>query len=338
MKNIVFFDTKDYEMDFFDKYLKDKLNLVYEKSSLLPGGKIPEIAIHAEYISVFTPSRLTKDVLKQFKNLKLIATRSVGFSHIDLDYCKENGIKVVNTPHYGDYTIAEYSFGLLLNLVRKISKAQEGLKSGELSQEYEGTELFGKTMGVIGIGGIGSKAIKIANGFSMDVIAYDIRQDEELSKRENFKYVNLDELIERSDIISLYAPATKDNYHLLNEEAFKKMKDGVFIINTARGELIDSQALYSELLSGKVAGAALDVVECEEALNNKCNLFKDGECLDLNCLKRTLINHKLMSLPNVIVTPHTAYDTKEATNRILEITTNNIVEFLNNGNVLNQVL
>ncbi|MDD3236849.1 MAG: NAD(P)-dependent oxidoreductase [Candidatus Gastranaerophilales bacterium] len=337
MKNIVFFDAKDYEVDYFNKSLGDKFNLVYEKFALLPTTFIPREALDSPIISVFTTSRLSEKVLSQFGNLNLIATRSVGVSHIDLRYCKNHNITVVNTPHYGDYTVAEFAFGLLVDLVRKINLAQIALKAGDISQNFLGVELFGKTVGVIGTGGIGSKSIKMANGFSMNVLAYDIAPNQELESRENFKYVDLDTLIRASDIIMLFAPATVDNYHLLNVSQFSKMKNGVYIINTARGELIDTQALYNSLLSGKVAGAALDVLECEEALQSDCDFFQNSECVDLNCLKKTLINHKLLSLSNVIVTPHIAYDTKAATDRILEITANNIIAFNDNRNVENIV-
>lgn len=338
MKNIVFFDTKEYEKEYFIKHLSEKFNLVFEDYSLLPETTIPDIAIDTEIISVFTSSRLTEKILSQFKELKLIATRSVGYSHIDLDYCKEHNIKIVNTPHYGDYTVAEFSFGLLLNLIRKICKASTDLKDNQISNNYEGMELFGKTIGIIGTGGIGSKSLKIASGFSMNLLAYDIHPNEQLVQKFNVKFTDLDTLVKESDIISLHAPANTSNYHMLDKQRFDEMKDSTVIINTGRGELIDTQALYNALKEKKIAGAALDVLEYEEAITNNSDYFIDDECIDTNYLKKTLINHKLLSLPNVIITPHIAYDTKEAVTRILEITVNNIIAFSNNYGLENQVI
>lgn len=337
MENAIFFDIKEHEKPFIQKTLSDKFNLKFYDYSLTSGVELDEHTKNASIISVFTSSLLTKDVLSQFYNLKLIACRSVGFSHIDLEYCKSKNVRVVNTPHYGDYTVAEFSFGLLLSLVRKVSEAQNNLKAGELHKEYYGMELFNKKIGIIGLGGIGSKALKIAKGFSMDVLVYDLFKNEELQKEYGFKYVDIDYLCENSDIISLYAPATKENYHLINEDRISKMKDGIIIVNTARGELIDSQALYNALLKKKIGGAALDVLECEEALSRTCETYKNGFCDDTECMKRTLINHKMLFLPNVIATPHAAYDTREAIARILEMTVNNIIAFGLNNNIENQV-
>lgn len=336
MENAVFFDIKEPEKDFIQGILADKFNLKFYDYSLAPGVELDEYTKNASILSVFTSSRLTDEVLSQFHNLKLIACRSVGFSHVDLEYCKAKNIRVVNTPHYGDYTIAEFSFGLLMSLVRKIGEAQNNLKSGILHQEYFGMELFNKTIGIIGLGSIGSKALKIAKGFSMKVLAYDIYKNEDLKKEYEFEYTDLDYLCKNSDIISIYAPATKENYHLINEDRISNMKDGVIIVNTARGELIDSQALYNALLKNKIGGAALDVLECEEALAKTCMSSKNGFCDDMDCMKKTLINHKMLLLLNVVATPHSAYDTREAVSRILEITINNIIAFSTN-NTQNEV-
>ncbi len=337
MNKIIFFDSKEYERAFFESTLSKEFELVFINESLYPETTLDESILETEILCVFTSSRLTKEVLSKFKNLKLIATRSVGYSHIDVEYCKSNGIKIANTPRYGDYTIAEYSFGILLSAVRKISKAQNDVKAGLINQHYFGTELFDKTIGIVGLGSIGSKALKIAKGFSMNVIAFDLYKNEALQKEYDFEYVDIDYLCKNSDIISLYAPSTKDNYHLINKERIETMKDGVIIVNTARGELIDSQALYNALIDNKVAYAALDVLECEEALAKNCRYIKDSSCGDPTCLRRSLINHKLLTLPNVVVTPHSAYDTKEALDRIIEMTINNIEMFNRGQEIKNSV-
>ncbi len=327
MQSIIFFDAKEYETNQFTSKLGSEFELVFHREPLLLGTSLDEKTKNTQILSVFTSSRLTEEVLSQFTNLKLIATRSVGYSHIDTEYCKSKGIMVVNTPHYGDYTVAEFSFALLLNLVRKIFEAQSDLKSGVIDNQYFGVELFNKKIGIIGLGGIGSKALKIANGFSMEILAYDPYPNKELQEKYGFEYVDLDYLCENADIISLFAPATSQNYHLINADRIAKMKDGVIIVNTARGELIDTHALYQALLDKKVAGAALDVLECEEALSKRCVYLKNEMCFDESCLKRTLINHILLTLPNVIATPHSAYDTKEAVDRIIGMTISNFNSF-----------
>lgn len=337
MRDIVFFDVKEVEKTLLGS-LSDKYSIEFVESPVLKKGDLKDEYKDAVIISVFTSSRLTAEVLSEFKNLKLIALRSVGFSHVDTDYCKQNNIKVVNTPHYGDYTVAEFAFSLLLNLVRKVCQANSNLKKGDTSNEYLGMELFDKTIGIVGLGGIGSKAVKIASGFSMKILAYDIYKNEQLIKDYGVEYVDIDYLCKNSDIISLHAPATKENYHLINEKRIETMKDGVVIVNTARGELIDSQALYAALLNGKIKGAALDVIECEEAIGHYCPYFNNRDCVDINCLKKTLINHKLLQLPNVIITSHVAYDTKEAINRILNITVQNINDFYNGEELKNNVV
>ncbi len=338
MKSIVFFDIKDYEQDYFTTNFSDKCNLIFSQDSLLENTPIKDEMLNAEILSVFTSSRVTKNVIDQFENLKLIATRSVGFSHIDTEYCKEKGIRVVNTPHYGDYTVAEYSFGLLLSLMRQIPKASNDMKQERLEDSYTGMELFGKTIGIMGTGGIGSKAVKIAAGFSMNILAFDLYPNKELEEKYGVKYVSFDELIKNSDVISLYLALTQNNYHLISDEAFNNMKSGVVIVNAARGEIINTEALYSNLLNGKVRGAAIDVIECEEKFMKGCNKIDASECGDISCLRKVLLNHKLMNLENVIITPHIAFDTKDAVSRILDITNDNIVAFLNNLNIENRVV
>lgn len=333
MQTIIFYDSKQYEQDFFAKELFAKFNLEFKGYELLPETKLSYIEENAEIISVFTGSRLTSKVLFKFNNLKLILTRSVGFSHIDMDYCKENHIIVANTPHYGDYTVAEFAFGLLLNLVRNISYAENQLKIGDMYPETFGMELMGKTLGVVGTGAIGEKVVKIAKGFSMNVICYDLKYNIDLEKKYDVKYSDLDTLCKLSDVISLHAPLTSNTYHMIDTEKISLMKENAVIVNTARGELIDTEALYNALLDRKIRGAALDVLEFEDTISSK----RPGENLNLKNLRTSLINTKLLNLPNIVATPHVAYDTKEAVNRILEMTLCNINEYLQGIQIKNEV-
>lgn len=333
METIIFYDTKQFERVFFEKELFDKYNLEFKEYELTPDNDISYLEENAEIISVFTGSRLTSETLYKFKKLKLILTRSVGFSHVDMEYCNENHILVANTPHYGDYTVAEFSFGILLNLVRRICYGVNELKNGDLYPETFGMELCDKTIGIIGTGSIGEKSVKIAKGFSMNVICYDIKENVEVEEKYGAKYVSLDTLCKLSDVIMLHAPLTPNSYHLIDRDKISLMKEDVVIVNTARGELIDTEALYDALLDNKIKGAALDVLEYEETISNK----RPGENINLKNLRTSLINSKLLNLPNVIVTPHIAYDTKESVNRILEMTLVNLYQYANGEEIKNLV-
>lgn len=333
MTKILFFDTKDYEEKFFTENIHQNNTLIFKNESLDENSILTKEELSCEVLSVFTGSRVNNNVLKKFENLKIILTRSVGYSHIDTDYCKENDIIIANTPHYGDYTVSEFSFGILLNLLRKISFAEDMLKRGEMYPQTFGTELFGKTIGIVGTGSIGEKSVKIANGFSMNILCHDLTQNQRLIDTYGVSFVDVDTLCKFSDIIMLHAPLTPKTYHLINQKRIDLMKDSAVIINTARGELIETEALFEALVQNEIAGAALDVLEFEETLSNK----RPCDKLNLKTLRTTLINTKLMNLDNTLITPHIAYDTKEAINRILEITLKNFIEFTNGKDIENKV-
>lgn len=326
----VFFDIKDYEQKYIEKSGIINSKVLFFTESLLHINKFPQEIRNAEIISVFTSSRLTEEVLTEFKNLKLIITRSVGYSHIDVNFCKRNNIKIVTTTHYGDSTVAEFTFGLLLNLLRKISQASADVKNGTVKKYYTGIELFGKTVGIFGTGAIGKQSIRIASGFGMNILAVDIFPDNNLEQLYSLKYTNIDEMCKNSDFILLHAPLTNENYHIFDKTKFSLMKKNAVIVNTARGELINTKDLYKALTAEQIAGAALDVIECEEYFSSESELFCDeaGNCAD--CVKKTLLNHIIINLKNVIITPHIAYDTKEATCRILQKTVLNLQNFLRN--------
>ena len=320
----VFFDVQPYEENFLKTAAKQNFEAVFINSPLDENCVISENISNAEILSIFITSTLSENVLKKFPKLRFILTRSVGYSHIDTKYCKEHEIYVFNTPHYGDYTVAEYTFAILLYTARRIGKAQNDVKINDIMMnDYTGVELFNKTIGVIGAGSIGKNVLDIAKGFRMNTLAYDIYQS------GDYNYCTLDELFKNSDIISINAPLTKDNYHLINKETISKMKDGVIIVNVARGEIIDTEALFEALLNKKVSYAALDVIECEEILcteNQKCMGLEN---IKETCLEKFYINQKLLNLPNVTITPHMAYNTKEAIERILYMTKENLLSCLN---------
>ena len=333
MPKIAFFEIEEWEKP----YIKDKLKshkLYFFDSALdeINADKIKD----ADIISVFIYSKVNKKILEKLENLKLIVTRSTGFDHIDLKECKRRNIIACNVPFYGENTVAEHTFALILSLTRKVPKAWEKTRKLDFSSEgLRGTDLRGKTIGVIGVGSIGKHVIRIANGFEMDVIAFDPFKNKKLEKELNFKYTSFDSLLKNSDIITLHCPYNKNTHHLINKNNIKKIKKGALLINTARGSLIETDALVKALDSGILSGAGLDVLEEE------CFVNEDKEVMSKHfpkeCdLKIIIENHILAKRDNVIVTPHNAFNSIEALQRILDATIENIKCFLK-GKAVNKV-
>jgi D-lactate dehydrogenase len=283
----------------------------------------PTILRRADIVSVFIYSRLTAELVNKLPRLKLIATRSTGFDHIDLAACRKKKIAVANVPFYGENTVAEHTFALILALSRKVHQGYLRTIRGDFSFEgLQGFDLKDKTIGIIGTGHIGLHAIRIAKGFGMNVIAYDVRNDVFMAETLSFKYVSFDELLAQSDIISLHAPYRKETHHLINKQNVRKIKKGALLINTARGGLVETEALALALDQGILAGAGLDVLEGEELIKEERQILSKEFSVDH--LKTMLQNHILLNRENVVITPHIAFNSKEAFLRILETTVNNI--------------
>ncbi|PJE75663.1 hydroxyacid dehydrogenase [Candidatus Uhrbacteria bacterium CG10_big_fil_rev_8_21_14_0_10_48_11] len=282
-----------------------------------------------EVLSVFVSSKVTKEELLKMPALKFISTRSTGFDHLALAACKERGIIVSYVPGYGDHTVAEYAFGLLLSLTRKVYTALDRIKeSGPFSpEELRGTDLSGKTIGIIGTGRIGMVSVNIALGFDMRVLAYDPYPKEETAAELGYRYVSLDELLANSDVVTLHAPYSEATHHLLNAKNLKQIKRGVFIVNTARGGLIETDALVTALQDGTVAGAALDVLEGEGEIGDETALLRHADA-DPEAVKLALENRVLITMPNVLVSPHNAFNSQEAMERIMDVTYGNLRAFL----------
>lgn len=273
-----------------------------------------------EVISVFTDSKVDASVIDAFPNLKLIAARSTGFDHIDLKKATEKNITVVNVPVYGENTVAEFAFALLLAITKKIIQANITVKITERfnREGLNGLDLMGKTFGVVGTGHIGTHAVQIAKGFGMKVLAFDAYPKEEMAKEFAFEYVSLEELLSKSDFISLHVPFLPSTKHLINQKNIGFIKRGAVLINTSRGEIVESEALINGLETGIIAAAGLDVLE------NEITLRTDTEDESENAK----INDKLIEMNNVIVTPHVASNTKEAMGRIRQTTVDNIKAFI----------
>ena len=326
MSKIVFYDATDVDVEQLSQGLSGT-DHHWEYCS----DKLSHSTVHedAEVISVFVTSLVTAEMMARMPRLKLIATRSTGFDHIDIGYAKSHGITVTNVPTYGANTVAEYAFALLFNISRHMTPAIRATKRGAYrARNFVGFDLKDKIIGLIGVGNIGRHTASIAHGLSMKIYAYDPRPDEELAKAFNINYVPLDELLAKADVISLHTPLLESTRYMVNDETIGKMKDGVILINTARGELVDNQALIRGIESGKIGGAGLDTIEGERYLGRDvlCDALIDDETPDdvFRHASETLV---LQHMPNVLVTEHCAYDTYEAIARINGTTAQNIIDF-----------
>ena len=281
----------------------------------------------ADVVSIFVASKLSRDILVRMPQLKLIATRSTGFDHIDLDYCREHGIAVSNVPSYGDVTVAEHVFALLLAISRHLVDAVERTRRGEFTQaNLRGFDLRGRCLGVIGVGRIGRRVIEIAKGFGMDVIAFDVRPDHAAASELGYRYAKLADVVRTADVITLHVPANPSTNQLISDAEFAAMKSGAVLINTARGSVVDVAALIRALKDGKLYAAGLDVLPQERLLRDEAEIFRtDGHREEE--LRSLLASNVLLQFPNVIVTPHNAYNTVDAVHRIIETTIENIEAF-----------
>jgi D-lactate dehydrogenase len=318
---VAFFEVKDWERQYLEERLAGDL-------ASFDGGTIgPERAgacdPAAECLSVFIYSRVTRAVLDALPELRLIATRSTGYDHIDLAGCRERGIAVSNVPSYGENTVAEHTFALVLMLARKVHHAYAQVQQGRVDlPALTGFDLHGKTIGVVGAGRIGLHVIRIARGFGMDVLAHDVHRDPFLAELLGFRYVELDALLAASDIVTLHCPLIPATHHLLGRERLARMKRGALLINTARGGLVDTDALVEALESGQVGGAGLDVLEGEELIKEEKQLLHERQ--DVERLRTAVRNRVLLGRSDVVFTPHNAFNSREALLRILDTTLANL--------------
>ncbi len=327
-------NTKKPFCQFFLSLSPDLVDIVKKGVKSLPHTisnkvlSLEELNPKTEVLGLFTDSKVNKEVLKKLPNLKAIITFSTGFDHIDLTETKKRGIVVSNVPSYGDYTVAQHALTLILALSKKLFESVKRVKEGVYDYHgMRGFDLRNKTIGIIGTGKIGKSLIKMLAGFEMNIVAYDPFPDKVYAKTNNFKYLSLDTLLKTSDIISLHVPLLKSTKHLLNKKNLKLIKPGAYVINTARGALIDGEALYAGLQSGRIAGAGLDVLEDEEIMRDPVLLFS-GTCPECT-IRTSLINNLLIDHPRTIITPHNAFNTTEAIMRIINTSLENLKGFVN---------
>lgn len=322
---IAFYDSKDYDKEsFINSNVNDEFEITYLETRL--SVDTYKLAEGCDVVCVFVNDDVNSKVIDKLHKMgvKLIALRCAGYNNVDIEYAFGK-IHVVRVPAYSPYAVAEHAMALLLTSIRRIHKAYIRTRDFNFSLNgMTGFDLHGKTVGVIGTGKIGRIFIDICRGFGMNIIAYDKFP----AKDSDIEYVELDELFERSDIISLHCPLTDESLHMINADSIKKMKKGVAIINTSRGALIDSEALLEGIKARHIGAACLDVYEEESNV-----FFHDYSNHIVN--DDTLA--RLISMPNVIVTSHQAFLTKEALSNIADTTLNNVREFFEKDTCTNEV-
>lgn len=329
---IIFFEAEGWEKEILERELSG-LD-IYFTSEWLTKENVENFK-DADVLSIFIASQIDKDIIDSLSNLKFITTRSTGYDHIDINYCKEKGIVVSNVPEYGTRTVAEWTIGLMLSLMRKIYYAIDQIKESENFDltNLRGEELYGKTLGVIGTGRIGKEVIKLAKALGMNILAFDAYPDQNFAQEVSVRYVSLEDLLKNSDVITIHTNLNSSTYHLINKENVKLIKQGAYLINTARGGIVETEALVYALKEGILKGAALDVLEEETEIKEELELLVKPE-LKTEEIKTLWQNHILMKMSNVLITPHNAFNSKEAVERILKTTIENIKAFVS-GNPIN---
>ena len=327
---IAFFGAKPYDIASFDQ-VNEKYNydIKYYKGHLNPNNVV--LTQDADAVCIFVNDTADAAVIDAMADngVKLLALRCAGFNNVDLAAAKGK-LPVVRVPAYSPYAVAEYSLALMLSLNRKIHRAYWRTRDGNFSLNgLMGFDMHGKTVGIIGTGKIAKILIRILKGLGMHILAYDLYPDHKFAEGEGITYVTLDELYRGSDIISLHCPLTDQTRYLINEDSIDKMKDGVMIINTGRGQLIHTNALIEGLKEKKISAAGLDVYEEE---GDYFYEDKSDKIIDDDVLAR------LLSFNNVIVTSHQAFFTKEAMHNIAETTLQNIEDFRQNRPLVNEVI
>jgi D-lactate dehydrogenase len=327
MAKIAIFEINPWQI----KYLKTKLkeHSLYFFSEPLSEENVAK-AKNCDIISVFIYSDVNKNIIRKLPKLKLITTRSTGFDHIDLKECRKRMIVVSNVPYYGENTVAEHTFALMLSLSRNVHKSYvRTLKNDYSIEGLTGFDLKNKTIGIVGGGHIGLHVARMARAFGMHVRVFDIKRNEFLAEVINFKYLDLDELLKVSDIVTLHLPHNKQTHHIIDAKKIKLMKKGAILINTARGSIVDTNALLSALKNKKLGGAGLDVIEGEELIKEEHQLLHSK--INPRKLKAVIRDHEILHMDNVVFTPHNAFNSQEALRRILDETIENINSFIVNN-------
>ncbi|HLC32279.1 MAG TPA: NAD(P)-dependent oxidoreductase [Candidatus Nanoarchaeia archaeon] len=329
MALIAFFELDEFGLGNRKDYIRKRLkgHTVSFVSQRLE-HKTAKLAKTADVAAFFIYSHVDANLLKQLPKLKLVTTMSTGYDHIDMAACKKRKVLACNVPSYGENTVAEHAMALLLAISRNIIPSIDRTRKGKFSFEgLRGFDLKGKTIGIIGTGRIGRHMAHYANAFGMNVIAYDLFPNKELAKECGFVYVALSKLLKRSDVLSLHLPETPQTHHIINCKNIRKIKNGCVLINTARGKLVETEALLLGLKNGTFKACGLDVLEEETAIQEEASLLHKDFAKKYN-VRLLLEEHALQGMDNVLITPHNAFNSDEALQRILDTTLDNILAFL----------
>jgi D-lactate dehydrogenase len=306
-----------------------------------------DVGEDAEMLVILFWTTIDGAFLAAHPKLRFVATRSSGYDHIDLVACRERGVVVCSVPSYGENTVAEHTFALILTLTRRLREVATAERKGRFSfEELRGFDLHGKTMGIIGAGRIGLHVIRLARAFGMEVVAFDSHPSDVFASLLGFTYTSFDEVLRRSHVLSLHVPLTPATVHMLDHDAFAKCREGVVVINTARGGVIDTAALLDALDSGQVGGTGLDVLEDERVFRKTASRVIADQIVDslraepvspeerhqrdperLEELRTLGRNEALLARSDVIFTPHVAFNSDEAVERIDRVTVENIRAF-----------
>lgn len=325
---IAFFDAKPYDRQFFDAANQGEFEIKYFSTRL--NADSVSLAQGFDAVCAFVNDNLSAEVINKLKEMEvgIVALRSAGYNHVDLEAAYQN-VHMVRVPAYSPYSVAEHAAAMMLSLNRKTHRAYYRTRDNNFSiNGFLGFDMNGKTAGIIGTGRIGLTLVGILRGFGMKVIAYDARPKPDAEEQYGFTYVSLDELYEHSDIISLHCPLTPETHHIINADSIKKMKREVMIINTSRGQLVDTGALLNALREQRIGSAGLDVYEEEDDY-----FFEDlsNETIEDDKLAR------LLTFPNVLVTSHQAFFTKEALTNIAQTTLANLRAYFNGEPLDNEI-
>lgn len=334
---IYFVETESSEQEFFAGRLA--------RHDVRFAAQLDEVGADAEIVSTFLHSQVTAEFLRAHPRLRLIATRSTSTDQIDADACHAAGVAVMNVPNYGGTTVAEHTFALMLSLSRRLREVMRSPKTGRFSYEAtRGFDLCGKTLGIIGMGHIGQRVAELARAFQMRVLASDVERPDAVAQTLGFEFAPLDAVLSESHVLSLHAALSPATYHILNRETFAKCRPGVLVINTARGSLIDTQALREALDSGQVGGAGLDVLEDERVMRQSAAhiiaadivqhlrsdslAHEDRDADRIRELHELMLGDAVLSRSNVVFTPHVAFNSVEAVERLKHETAGNIAAFI----------
>ena len=330
------FDYKESEQKFFAENNFRNYDIKFFNQSLNQetfNNLSDDEKFQTSVISVFSDSTLTEEIIDGFKNLRTIATRANHWDNVSKKICQKKHIAVLNIPNYGKTSVAEFTIGLILSLIRKIPQAVDGIKNQTyMNESYVGKELKNMTLGIIGVGAVGSEVCRIASAFGTKILACDICPKKEIENKYNIEYVSMENLLKNSDIITLHIPYNGINYHMFGKEQFEKMKQGSYFINVSQGELINHSDLKHYLENRKLAGAALDVVSCITECEKCQKLSEKLEETSLLCLKDSRIIRELSHMPNVIITPQIATETTDAIHHILNETFYALQDQVSGGN------